>query len=528
MQYEIASGRFNPQEDHVELRGVEFGWTPGVGMIPDIENPTHYRHTFIHQVERAGENIPDYKFWYQSELYGESWESGENKTYILSEDDFNSGQITLLRSFDDINLENSTNRKTAILIQVDTKNGKDVNGNSLPDVINSLHITGSAVPLTWKGWMTNNPLDMIQMFDDGSNGDMVPGDKIYSRLITFNIYSKFRVEYSYVINFNPDLPKNIVYENNGGDNHVCKLEHDLVKAKVKNVYGFMSNYGEIITPLYDKEYTASVENNSALSQFNILIASTSGKIQKDIIKAFEFFNRSIAQENYIDENHLKSSSQLAFEESKNAVQTLMKLEKESIYLSSILPMILNIYKADKYIVEYLYDELMSKFEIFGCTSTLTANCIKWKRELDDALSIIIKANKEYSNQNYDKAIINLKQAWLNLIKVQGMGLAKEVGEEIAVDEIPTEFSLSQNYPNPFNPSTKIQFGLPSDSKVQINIYNILGQKVHTLADQFYSAGIHTLNFNADELSNGVYIYSISAISNEGKIFRDTKKMLLVK
>ncbi len=86
-----------------------------------------------------------------------------------------------------------------------------------------------------------------------------------------------------------------------------------------------------------------------------------------------------------------------------------------------------------------------------------------------------------------------------------------------------KFELSQNYPNPFNPSTTINYNLPEAANVKLIIYNILGQEVKTLVNEFKEAGVHTVNFNASKLNSGLYIYKIEAGS-----FTQTRKMTLIK
>jgi len=93
----------------------------------------------------------------------------------------------------------------------------------------------------------------------------------------------------------------------------------------------------------------------------------------------------------------------------------------------------------------------------------------------------------------------------------------------ANNEIPAKYNLSQNYPNPFNPITKIQFEIPKNGFVTLKIYNVLGKEVSSLISKEMNAGIYTVDFDASNLSSGVYFYSI-----EVNDFKDTKKMMLVK
>jgi hypothetical protein len=68
--------------------------------------------------------------------------------------------------------------------------------------------------------------------------------------------------------------------------------------------------------------------------------------------------------------------------------------------------------------------------------------------------------------------------------------------------------LYQNYPNPFNPTTTIRFDVPEETNVQITLYNILSEKVATLADETCKAGVHQVRFDASRFSSGVYFYRI--------------------
>ncbi len=100
-------------------------------------------------------------------------------------------------------------------------------------------------------------------------------------------------------------------------------------------------------------------------------------------------------------------------------------------------------------------------------------------------------------------------------------------------QIPSVFILNQNYPNPFsarggsafggNPSTIIKFALPRKEEVRIEVFNLLGQKVAVLINKTMSAGYHEVEFNAQDLPSGLYVYLIEA----GQ-YQAVKKMLLLR
>ncbi len=93
---------------------------------------------------------------------------------------------------------------------------------------------------------------------------------------------------------------------------------------------------------------------------------------------------------------------------------------------------------------------------------------------------------------------------------------------------PSEFYLEQNHPNPFNPSTSIQFSLPVESNVKILLFNMLGEKIKEITAQQFSAGKHTIEFFAGDLSSGTYLYQIKAEGSNGTEFSKTMKMILLK
>lgn len=91
-----------------------------------------------------------------------------------------------------------------------------------------------------------------------------------------------------------------------------------------------------------------------------------------------------------------------------------------------------------------------------------------------------------------------------------------------VEELPTEVTLG-NYPNPFNPTTNIQFTITEPNNVRLTVYNMLGQEVAVLVNEFKRAGKHDVTFDATNLSTGVYIYRLVS-GNQVKV----QKMLLTK
>ncbi len=100
--------------------------------------------------------------------------------------------------------------------------------------------------------------------------------------------------------------------------------------------------------------------------------------------------------------------------------------------------------------------------------------------------------------------------------------------EVSLDSS-TEFKLLQNYPNPFNPSTTISYALPYDSKVRVEIFNMLGQRVDVITNQLESAGLHSTLWDAGHLASGIYIITINATTvNSGTNFVKSIKMLLLK
>ena len=114
-----------------------------------------------------------------------------------------------------------------------------------------------------------------------------------------------------------------------------------------------------------------------------------------------------------------------------------------------------------------------------------------------------------------KAALNSYAAFYNQLLMKATTVKTDI--EISLSKI-----LMQNFPNPFNPTTTIQYRLPKALKVKLKIYNILGEEIATLVDEFQTSGIHRIKWDGANHSSGIYLYQIQA-GNE----LQTGKMVLL-
>jgi hypothetical protein len=133
-------------------------------------------------------------------------------------------------------------------------------------------------------------------------------------------------------------------------------------------------------------------------------------------------------------------------------------------------------------------------------------------EFDQVTARYVKIDYHGQNQNN----------WAGLWEAQIWGDNLTTFENPS-DLIVDEFSISQNYPNPFNPSTKIKIRIPIKTHVNLKIYNSIGEEISELANYEMESGIHEFEFNADDLTSGIYFYRMIA-----QEFIDTKKMILLR
>ena len=155
-----------------------------------------------------------------------------------------------------------------------------------------------------------------------------------------------------------------------------------------------------------------------------------------------------------------------------------------------------------------------------------------KGKIPEGLSIAIidipERKATFNFLEYGLQIIkNSKIAYDIKIIMGELDYVQKMSDEI-LENIPSTFSLSQNYPNPFNPITKLDYNLPLRSKVNISIYNVLGQEIKTLVNGVKEYGYHSVTWDGrndlgKDMSSGVYFARITS-----KGFTKTRKMLLVK
>ncbi len=130
-----------------------------------------------------------------------------------------------------------------------------------------------------------------------------------------------------------------------------------------------------------------------------------------------------------------------------------------------------------------------------------------------------------SPKNYSYTDENLKSGkyFYRLKQLDTDGKFEYSAKVEAVVSAPLKFSLEQNFPNPFNPTTNIDYSIPTDGRVKLTIFNLLGQQAAVLIDEYKTAGEYTAVFDAKGLSSGLYFYKL-----ESNGLTTVKKMTLLR
>jgi len=161
---------------------------------------------------------------------------------------------------------------------------------------------------------------------------------------------------------------------------------------------------------------------------------------------------------------------------------------------------------------------------------IIAGSAEWKK-----ICFIKGIGNSESTQRYnyiDRNIIGGSKFQYRLKQIDFDG-SYQYSSSVEVEIVPEFYSLSQNYPNPFNPTTRIDYQLPFDSKVSIELYGITGERIATLINEELAAGYYTAEVNADmlNLASGVYICRMIAQNQntqKAKTFIQIKKLMLIK
>ena len=176
------------------------------------------------------------------------------------------------------------------------------------------------------------------------------------------------------------------------------------------------------------------------------------------------------------------------------------------------------------IIEVKYDYVLEKEKRDNFFNSLNASVIKRDtikdiQQLDELWSI---QNKSIDSLVYEENISQGRFGYVDTYRLfeQGNKIVTSVDQE---KSIPSSYLLMDNYPNPFNPSTTITYQLPKQSKVIIRICDILGREVTRIVNDVKSTGKHSVLFDGNNLSSGIYFYQL--ITNEIVL---TKKLVIMK
>ena len=227
------------------------------------------------------------------------------------------------------------------------------------------------------------------------------------------------------------------------------------------------------------------------------ISSSQGYSPNEIV-----FRKNIVHNNTINNLYIDSLSNLGLSKPLG-----LSFSGNSLSGSHPLPgMIIDVYRANR------FELSASAYEWLGSTTTSATGNFSFLINDPTVQAIAVTATNPFTGST------------------SGF---KRIDIVTAVDDekvIPTEFSLEQNYPNPFNPSTKIRYSIPNitlsgdeGSRVKLIIYDVLGNEVAILVDEYKPSGSYEFNFDASNLTSGVYFYKISAGN-----FVETKKMILLR
>jgi hypothetical protein len=138
--------------------------------------------------------------------------------------------------------------------------------------------------------------------------------------------------------------------------------------------------------------------------------------------------------------------------------------------------------------------------------------VKWLMRQDGSRAVLSISGKDIAMQRSNTAAVTSDKTELALTIMP-----------TGKPELPDHFALRQNFPNPFNPTTTIEYELPLRTMVTLRIYDLLGQKVATLAEEVEEGGYKRIEWDASGFPSGIYFYRINAGD-----FMETRKLVLLR
>ena len=169
-----------------------------------------------------------------------------------------------------------------------------------------------------------------------------------------------------------------------------------------------------------------------------------------------------------------------------------------------------------YVYQYQWNFMDELFESFVCPFNFIEHYFKIQSSLADTFKVRLFFSPNVGMVGYETE--------LGPISTRRVLNSYDLITDVHINENNLSgFQLFQNYPNPFNPSTFIKYSIPNSSNISIKVFDILGNEIITLFDEYKQAGSYEIEFNAANLPSGLYFYRII----NGK-YSETKKMILLK
>lgn len=323
---------------------------------------------------------------------------------------------------------------------------------------------------------------------------------------------------------------------NNGKNFLDNVEQVYLPTSQEGYYTININHVGILTnssQAFSMIVTGDTEEPSlinlrsekvaVLEDLRALYPTTNNRVDWRLNKAINFLNWSLADLLWEDENYLTQYGAAVFNRemvSINYLNWIVKDTYSNIIKTESLEAIIALVDIDRQLAQLLIDKAVAN----------NGN----NQKIERAISAMEAAQAFVNQEKYYRAVNRYKLAWwLAHRSLVLVGLAKEASnEEFAeatlVDERISSFELGDNYPNPFNPTTEISYQVPEPSEVHITIYNLLGERITQLVNEYKDVGNYTIRWNGtdnmgNQVSNGVYLYELRAGG-----FKQVKRMSFIK